>query len=980
MLAIKDFYKTNDNDVKILNKLRQFCKEFKQLYIEFEEFSDPLATFKIIHRGEEYSLRLFVVNDLVTKIFLLVPHCQCNFVSQTNSTMQDPSKTIETVDPAQDSTTQEIVTFVDDTATQEASLPVPTSPEHQILATGSEIRRHTIEDILQRPVKITQQKWKTSQVQNTDIYSVAFPDAILNASDIVRDKIQNFTFLRADICVRVVVNASTFQQGKLLAYFAPFSRVVGQRAKLNDHLPAKTAFPGVRIDASTGNTGSLRIPFVSPYTHYNLTTQQGDMGNFRITVLNQLKTLTDCSVTVFAWFENVELSVPTARANRTTLVNAQSPSNENDKAMIVKLIKDGIIQVRKDADTGELTFLNPFKSQVAEDLEKSRKGIVTETLEHVAGVARGGQMIPVIGKFFKPVEWISNSLSKVSALMGLSKPTSVQTQEKFQNVPGFGYTHTDGLDQSLTLACKQDNQLEMRGDLFGSSVDEMDINYICSHSCWFETFKWTTAIDPLVNPQIKEIAVHPGICPFVTSNYHPTLLAFCSAPFESWRGGLKFKIQAAKTAYHSGRLRISFVPSGLLAQNYNLDKVNSWILDLRTSDELEFEIPYISNTQYKKVILAPPNAAPNPSATTGILVFEVLNALRAPDTVEQSVEINLWIAGASDYQVAIPDFSRYRIGNGTATTTTKAAFTDPDIETLVPNRPKREINTNSEDYDYSSGYETQVLGAFQDQGFNDMGDAAKMFEMSKVDTLTPKKLTIGEDITNIRSLIKRFGWVGEYSLQNRFLSVDLSCGSFRSEESSSVCALDYFSWMYRFYRGGIRYKIITDLRPLSAGSIYNANDGAGVAIETAEYHSVEDNPQLHVSLNVGADALPKNPSIVASQGNEPAPVTWRGTNFSHRTFPRLNPYTEVTAPYYGTTPILPITAPNGIALDDVFYNSLNIAYAGNQFNDYNYDATEARYVNTPTDAVRADIHLWTAAADDFSFGWIVGPPYLKDNT
>lgn len=980
MLAIKDFYKNNDNDVKILNKLRQFCKEFTQLHIEFEEFNDPLAVYKIIHRSEEYSLRLYVIDDLVTKIFLLVPHCCCNFVSQTNSTMQDPSKTIETVDPAQESTTQEIVTFVDDTATQEASLPMSTTPEHQVLATGAETRRHTIEDILQRPVKITQQKWTTTQAQNTDIYSVAFPDAILDASDIVRDKIQNFTFLRADICVRVIVNASTFQQGKLLAYFAPFSRVVGQRAKLNDHLPAKSAFPGVRIDASTGNTGSLRIPFVSPYTHYNLTTQQGDMGNFQITVLNQLKTLTDCSVTVFAWFENVELSVPTARPNRTTLVNAQKPTNENDKAMIVKLIKDGIIQVRKDANTGELTFLNQYKSQVAEDLEKSRKGIVTETLEHVSGVARGVQMIPVIGKFFKPVEWISNSLSKVSALMGLSKPTSVQTQEKFQNVPGFGYTHTDGLDQSLTLACKQDNQLEMRGDLFGSSVDEMDINYVCAHSCWFDTFTWTTAIDPLVNPQIKEIAIHPGICPFVNSNYNPTLLAYCSAPFQNWRGGLKFKIQAAKTAYHSGRMRISFVPSGLLAQNYDLDKVNSWILDLRTSDELEFEVPYISNTQYKKVILAPPNAAPNPSATTGILVFEVLNALRAPDTVEQSIEINLWIAGASDYQVAIPDFSRYRIGNGTADSVILPAVTDPDIEELVPKRTKRDVNTVTEDYDYSSGYESQVLGAFQDQGFNDMGDAAKMFEMSKVDTLTPKKLTIGEDVTNIRSLIKRFGWVAAYTLDKRFLSTDFNLGNFRTEESTSVCALDYFSWLYRFYRGSIRYKIVTDLRPLSVGSLHKGSRSVGVAEDTITYNSVEDNPQLHVSLNVGADALPQRAVIETSQTAEPTPISWRGTNFSHRTFPRLNPYTEITAPYYGTTPILPITAPNGIALDDVFYNSLNIAYSGNQFSDYNYDATLRKYVETPSVAPRADIHFWTAAGDDFSFGWLVGPPHLKDNT
>lgn len=978
MKSIKEFYKHKyPEDRSTLNKLRNFCKDFKILSHDFVSIENEIATYSIAHNGESYSLRLALNESTVENVYLLI-YSGCKYRSQvggSNSTMGDPSQTIEQVDPPQATTSQEILAFVDDAATQEASLPVSTTPDHKILAPGAETRTHTIEDILQRPVKITQQKWTTSQTQDTDIYSVAFPDAILDASDIVRDKIQNFTFLRADICVRVIVNASTFQQGKLLAYFAPFSRVVGQRAQLNEHLPAKTAFPGVVVDASTGNTGSLRIPFVSPYTHYNLTTQQGDMGNLQITVLNQLKTLSDCSVTVFAWFENVEISVPTARPNRATVTNGTQPSTTSDKAMILKLIKDGVIKVKRDANTEKLSFLTPYKSQMGEDKEKSMKGIVTETLEHVAGVARGGQMLPVIGDVFKPVEWISNSLSKVSALMGLSKPTCVSTQEKFQNVPGFGFTHSDGLDQSLTLACKQDNQLEMRGDLFGSRVDEMDIKYVCSHLNWFDTFNWTTANDPLVNPQIKEIAVHPGICPFIQTNYNPTLLAFTSAPFQFWRGGLRFKLQAAKTAYHSGRLRISFVPSGVLAQNYNLDNAYSWILDLRTSDELEFTIPYISNTQYKKVILAPPSAAPNSSSTTGILVVEVLNQLRAPDTVEQSVELNLWIAGASDYQLAVPDFSRYRIGNGTPTNAPPRVDTaDPDILVAAGldkeplQRKKRALPQPvvSEDYDYSSGYESQVMGAFQDIGFNDMKDAAPMFGMTPVDPLEPKKLTIGEDICNLRSLIKRFGWRISYPVQTRFVRADINLGYFQDAEATSVCAIDYFSWMYRFYRGGIRYKFETSPRGLPSGATYVNNDGAGLEVPTAVYTSTVDDPQLRLNLNVNAEALPSNASVATNQGTPVQPETWKNTNFTHVTFPRLNPFSEVTAPYYGNTPILPITASTGIALDDIAYNVLTYTYDGNNINDVNWDADSGAWVTTATTETRADINSWIAAADDFS--------------
>lgn len=955
---------------------------------EYEKFND----YRVRCLSKDYILRLTLENNNIVNAGVLeFPNCDIpypSFQAQTgDSTMQDPSTTIVESDPAPTSKPQEILTFIDDTATQEASVPEIVTPNQSVLAPGSEGRTHTIEDILSRPTRITQQKWTTAQKQDTDIYDISFPDAITDASAIIRDKLQNFTFLRADICVRVMINASTFQQGKLLAYFAPFSRVVGRRAALNEHLPAKTAFPHIVLDAATGNSGDLRIPFVSPYTHYNLTTQQGDMGNLRITVLNQLKTLTDCTVTVFAWFENIDIGVPTARINRTTL----TPTNENmttsDKGMILKLIKDGVIEVRKDADTGKLTFLTPYKSQVAEDKEKSQKGIVSETLEHIAGVAKGMSNLPIIGETFKPVEWIANSASNVSALMGLSKPTSVQTQNKYQNVPGFGFTHTDGLDQSVMLACKPDNQLEMRGDLFGSKVDEMDLNYVCSHANWFQTFPWASSVDPFVNPSLNQIAVHPGICPRFQNNYNPTLLAFASAPFQYWRGGLTYKVTVAKTAYHSGRLRIAFVPSGQLNQNYNLDTCYSWVLDLRTSDQIEFTIPYIANTQYKRVILAPPTAVPNESATTGILVTEVLNALRAPDTVEQSVELNMWVSAASDYDLEIPDFERYRIGNGTETSPTQTdMFTPQKLEPVTKKeivekltRRRRQVPAKvDEDYDFSSDYESQVLGNFQDQGFNDFSDAANMFGMNTTNTLVPKTLTIGEDVRNIRSLIKRFGFRAETVFKSRYQKVTVSNGYFGKEEDTSVAALDYFSWLYRFWRGSIRYKVAVQPKTMHDAFLYVANDGLGVEKPTISHVAVQENPVVHVTSANAATSLPVAGSVL-SQNTPPTP-NYKGTSFSHRQFVDLNPFIEVTCPYYSNTPILPICAPDGIPLDDITYNACVLDYQGSRVSNINWNAISGLFETTPSTEDRADVDLRVAAGDDFSMGWLIGAPYLKDNT
>ncbi|APG78530.1 hypothetical protein 2 [Wenzhou picorna-like virus 28] len=1084
MLSLKDMIKEKRPDDKMtLNRLREFCKLFDDTTITHDVDDGRFSDFKVRCKGTDFILRLICDDGNIVDLGLMeFPDCdlfQPSFVSEvgenTNkdqgglvdastdrSTMQDPTSNIVEADPGPAAMPQEILTFVDDTATQKASLPEYTSPQASVLVPGSELRNHTIEDILKRPTKIQQLTWSTSQLKNTDIYTVAFPDAIIDASDIIKDKLQNFTYLRADICVRVIINASTFQQGKLLAYFAPFSRVVGTRGTLNEHLPAKTAFPHVVLDAATGNSGDLRIPFVNPYTHYNLTTQHGDMGNLQITVLNPLKTLTDCTVTVFAWFENIDLGVPTARPNQALPAARSVHKNHittSDKDMLFRLIKKGVIRVKKNADTsGLLEFLTPYKSQcddeitslferleimpkyksqIAEDKEKSQKGIVTETLEHIGGAASGMTNLPLIGDVFKPVEWIANSASKVSALFGFSKPTSVETQCKFQNVPGFGFTHTDGLDQSVMLACKQDNQIQQRGDLFGSQVDEMDINYIAAHSCWFQTFKWTTADNPLNGVTLNEIAVHPGICPFDDENFQPTLTAFVSAPFRYWRGGLTYKVQVAKTSFHSGRIRIAYVPSGVLNQKYNLDTCYSWVLDLRTSDQIEFTIPYISNTQYKEVDLAPVASEPRTESTTGILVTEVLNALRAPDTVDQAVEINMWISGASDYQLAIPDFDRYRIGNGkeaastvknslipkkstvVSTKETEKEVPDPvpdqttqashtaeqarkavanlrmETERLAAEEERRKEyqkrldeyyayerasrqprSTPDEDYDYSSGYESQVLGNFQDQGFNDFSDAAQMFGMKSTDQLTPKTLTIGEDVQNIRSLIKRFGLRGEAALTHRYNTFYVNNGFFGSPEELSVVALDYFSWIYRFYRGGQRYKFILDPRVCNDAIFYQTKGAEGKPEFQIQYMPKKEVPSINVSGAYNADPLPKVGEMNSSDTPVPEPYH-RGTNFSHRPFTSLNPMIEVTLPFYANTPILPISSDDGLALADIRYNAVVLEYRGVRIEDVHYDGTG--FVATPSTDTRCEIAYYTAAADDFSFGWLIGPPYLKEN-
>jgi hypothetical protein len=141
--------------------------------------------------------------------------------SSNAPTMQPATQLLEISDPVATNDAQQVTQFVDDTGKQETSLPFPIVPNQDILASGLEDREHNIVDVLERPVKLDSFNWTDTQNFDEEIKSYDFPESIISSAPNVADKIAHFTFLRAHIEVRFVVNANTFQAGRLLAYFAP---------------------------------------------------------------------------------------------------------------------------------------------------------------------------------------------------------------------------------------------------------------------------------------------------------------------------------------------------------------------------------------------------------------------------------------------------------------------------------------------------------------------------------------------------------------------------------------------------------------------------------------------------------------------------------------------------------------------------------------------------------------------------------------
>ena len=825
----------------------------------------------------------------------------------SNSTMSPVGLTQTSADPSTTVTPQQVTQWVDDAAIQSASLPSYTIPSKEVLAPGVEDRIHTVVDVLERPVRIRTFSWSDSDTFDSSLYSASFPEALISSAPNLADKINHFTFLRANVVIRIVVNANTFQCGRLIAYFAPFSSPadIGERFDANSFMSSRTVFPRVILDAASGNTGELTIPYVSYFTHYDLSRGLGDLGSIDIRVLNPLQS-GDCTVSVFARFVDNSLEIPTAVPNQLGSFSGVYNAIQAYAQPISSDIRNRILSSLSRVMSSELRDLP--KAQVGEAETKASSGKISSTLDKVgAGMVTGGAVLPGWGKLLVPVGWVTRAIAGVAAFFGYSKSSSLSDLNKYVPIPGWGFTNSDGIDASVVLGNSLENYIGPRSDLFGSALDEMDIRYVCKHECFVESFNWGTNGSP--GDTIYETWISPGLStsdqspPAQITSYNPTAMGYVSSMFRYWRGSIRFKIQVTKTAYHSGRLRISFIPGGVPGQGgYRVDQGYSEVLDLRTSDELEVTIPFVANTIWKTTQLHTSNSSlDNITTTSGTLRVEVLNTLRAPDTVAQQLFCNIWISGGDDIQFAVPDFAKY-------------------VPLAAPSDVPR----------------AQVLGQFKDTGFNAM-EAPRMFASTDTPPVQASLLSIGEHVQNLRALARRFGYVGSYTITSEQPDLGglVTSSNYFSEPVTTESALnshfspvDYISFLYRFFRGGTRFKAISR----------SSEPGATLAtIEPAI-------PTAPLSLR------PINPDNLEILRTALA----RGSSFVHVLEAAYNRVLEILVPYFSNTHVSLVRGTSATV-------------------DSTMDRSSLVFIGAPLER-RLDIYKSTA--DDFSFGWLVGPPRL----
>ena len=221
------------------------------------------------------------------------------------------------------------------------------------------------------------------------------------------------------------------------------------------------------------------------------------------------------------------------------------------------------------------------------------------------------------------------------------------------------------------LAMFAENSIEVLPGFAGTDVDEMAIDYIKSvYAC---ISRGSVAVDDTRGQLLYACSLTPAsmwfsglalknlpvstVMPIAESgtSFYPAPVFALAQTCELWRGGFKFRIKMAKTKFHAGRLILGFVPvdpkvnsSVFIPTDLDALQFTSMIWDLREGNTIEFEVPFVSPYSYLDF-----------AQNYGTFFMSVIEPLAAPDTVAQTIDFVVEVAGASDFEVAFPTEIRF---------------------------------------------------------------------------------------------------------------------------------------------------------------------------------------------------------------------------------------------------------------------------------------------------------------------------------
>lgn len=590
----------------------------------------------------------------------------------------------------------------------------------------------SLDDMVSRPCLIKILPWTTSQVPGTILAKLSVPGDLLTQS-ITQAPFRNFVFWRGEPQLNLQITATPLHQGMVVAFFVPLTDTAKIDADIAPNFSSFSVNQSVYLSANSNTSAIINIPFNHIQGYLDLTNpssynQVKSMGFIYVMVLNQL--------------------AAAAAASTSVSLSLFSKFNLNE------------FKVPR--------FLTP-------------QGNMTSIVNNWKNVS--GATMPISTK--------GDDIDASLAIPGLDKPTVTLTQGPFNPKPHNVMNYSTGLEFCDKLQIESSGQALTTTETFATDMDEMSFDFLKKKFSYLTTVKFDGSMSPGDIIQSWSISPFPNQTLIkVGDPVAVPLITYISYPFEFWRGGLTYKFQIVATSFQTGKLFFSInfnslVPSSTLAaatsQYGTAFELN------QGSNEFEFTIPYVSLTSFKKV---PNSNKLDLESCLGVCSLQVLQPLVSPNNTPVTIDINVFVAGADDFEVHTIGFSNSLVPVCSYPPTLRA---QSDYEPLM---------TNETDVNFS---QNEVV-------------------LSPTQQVQPvENIQFGSYTRSLRDLLKKYQPVyvkqGEY---NPSKVIDPSGSGFPiiinvadmlekpgpAEGNTFNGLLTWGSALFRQYRGGFRFKVI----------------------------------------------------------------------------------------------------------------------------------------------------------------------------
>ncbi len=445
----------------------------------------------------------------------------------------------------------------------------------------------------------------------------------------IKKKLDNYAYLRGNLHVKIMVNSTQFIYGCYMASYLPMPNFTGHlnycsSATWNTDWSTRTPLsqrPNVLI-RSVGNEGAeMELPFFWHKNWLEVTSAQDtkDLGLLDIVPMVPFRSastaISPVTITVFAWMTDVKL------AGQTITLAQQS---------------------------GEYSL-----------------GPISRPASIVAEVGKRLSNVPIIGKFAKATDYAGTAVAKIASLFGFTNVPVIGNSEPVKNMMfhSLASSQIAGPIDKLTLDPKCELTIDPSSvGLHGE--DELAIQNL--------TGKWSLLCNTIwkSTDAVDTVLFSANVTPTMTTLNNKgvgldatldTPMGFVARLFDNWRGDIEYKIVIVPSAFHQGRLRVSFDPLGNPATADSTTVIQTEMVDLQEAQECTFTVPYMAPTSWLRVR----NTAVTDYATLGDAAaysnvycngrfdIRVLNALTSP-TGTADVEIMVFVRGKETLEFANP--------------------------------------------------------------------------------------------------------------------------------------------------------------------------------------------------------------------------------------------------------------------------------------------------------------------------------------